>query len=101
VGVDVTVKLGPAGAPSWSVVTARLASRGISVPLRMIDDQLAFPDESPPDDWRELRVASPTGMITIRRTAETITLVTWANIDDATRATRDSLAWALGDDPAR
>jgi len=67
----------------------------------MIDDQLAFPEETPPDDWRELRVASPTGMITIRRTAETITLVTWANIDDATRETRDHLAWAFSDDPTR
>ncbi len=45
----------------------------------MIDGQLAFPDEEPAADWRELRVGTPQGMVTVRRGKERMVFVTWGN----------------------
>ena len=45
--------------------------------MRMIDGELALPDETPPDGWRELRVAAPEGMVTIRRAPGRIVLGTF------------------------
>jgi hypothetical protein len=70
----------PAGSlPSWSAVQDLLASRGFPVQVRMIDGELAFPDEEPPENWRELRLGTPDGMIvTVRREGdhETVTHAT-------------------------
>ena len=57
----------PSGVPSWPDVAAWLGSHGFPVQLRMIDGQLAFPDEQPPDWWSELRLGTPLGMVTVRR----------------------------------
>src|SRR5262249_49943923 len=46
------------GVPEWPRVAAWLAERGIPVQLRMIDGQLALPEDSPGPDWRELRVGT-------------------------------------------
>jgi len=72
---------GADGAPGGSVTwrAARLpGQRGYSVQLRMIDGELAFPDEVPPETWRELRVGTPQGMLTLRRDEEALTVVTGA-----------------------
>ena len=45
----------------------------------MIDGELAFPDETPADAWRELRVGTPQGMVTVRRDRDQVVLVTWGN----------------------
>jgi hypothetical protein len=58
--------------------------------MRMIDGQLAFRDEEPPIDWKELRVAIAQAMVTIRRQDRAVELVTWGNADDAMRQ-----AWEL------
>lgn len=94
-GVDHSVRLGPGGMPKWSAVAERLASRGIEAVLRMIDGELAFPDEMPPDDWRELRVGMEPGMVTVRREAEGVTLVVWGNASDEMLRSRDVLGQAF------
>jgi len=63
----------------------------------MIDDQLAFPDETPGESWRELRVGSAAGMVTLRRGPDRITLVTWGNADMPLLRTRNALAWAFAE----
>ena len=63
--------------------------------MRMIDGELAFPDETPPDNWREVRVAVSGGMITLRRESDGITLVIWGNADAGTREAWHALAQAL------
>ena len=51
----------------------------------MIDGELAFPAEEPAEAWQELRVSAPIGMVTLRREADGIRLVTWGNADAAIR----------------
>jgi hypothetical protein len=61
----------------------------------MIDGQLAFPDETPPQMWSELRVGTPGGMITLRRQGDVVDVVTWGNADDGMQKAWNALTWAL------
>src|SRR5205814_953475 len=73
----VTFEGGPL--PAWGAVRDLLAGRGYPVQTRMIDGELAFPDEAPPEEWRELRVGTPGGMVTLRREPGRVVCVTWGN----------------------
>jgi hypothetical protein len=81
-GMSLTVDC-PNGVPAWSEVADWLTAHGSPAQLRMIDGQLAFPDEQPPADWHELRVALPAGILTLRREENAIAVVTWGNADEA------------------
>src|SRR5947209_6483826 len=87
----------PGGVPDWPRVAAWLAAHGSPAQMRMIDGQLAFPDEEPPVEWRELRVSLASGMVTIRRQDAAVELVTWGNADAATLQARDTLARAFAE----
>lgn len=84
----------PAGVPGWDAIRGQLARVGEPAPLRMIDGLPAFPDESPADGWKELRVAVGGGMVTLRRAAGSITCVVWGNADAALLAGFVKVVWA-------
>jgi hypothetical protein len=81
--------------PTWDAVQQLLAGRGYAVQMRMIDGQLAFPDEAPPEAWRELRVGTPQGMVTVHRDGQRLVFVTWGNADTVMRQAWNALAWAF------
>jgi hypothetical protein len=95
-GMDQKVVFPRENMPTWAQVADLLAQRKFPIQLRMIDGELAFPDETPPHDWRELRVGTSAGMVTLRREADGITLVIWGNADITMRQAWNALAWALG-----
>jgi hypothetical protein len=80
---------------SWPAVRSFLDSKGFSVQVRMIEGELALPDEQPPEQWRELRLGTPAGMVTVRRQPDRITFVVWGNADSALVRARDLLTWAF------
>jgi hypothetical protein len=80
--------------PTWEAVSELLTTCGFAVTLRMIDGELAFPDEKPSDHWNELRVGMPQGMVTVRRSPGQVRLVTWGNADAGMIQAWDALAWA-------
>jgi hypothetical protein len=87
----------PATTPfDWPRLVARLGALGESPILRMIDGLPAFPDEVPPDEWRELRIGLTGGMVTLRRTSDGYACVTWGTADPALEASTDRLVRALG-----
>lgn len=93
-GLDCTIRF-PAGAlPAWDTIKEQLARVGEPAPLRMIDGMPAFPDESPEDGWRELRIGVAAGMVTVRRGPDSLTCVIWSNADPALLASRDRVVWA-------
>jgi hypothetical protein len=94
-GMDQKVVFPPQNMPTWAQVADLLAQRMFPIQLRMIDGELAFPDETPPHDWRELRVGTSAGMVTLRREADGITLVIWGNADVKMRQAWNALAWGL------
>ncbi|MBY0585922.1 hypothetical protein K2X85_02035 [bacterium] len=95
-GIEYVV-LHEAAPPSLSTVRQLLADHGIALQTRMIDGELAFPDEEPKGPWSELRVAIQKNMITLRRDAHGIHVLTWGNADDAMQEVWRRLVWALAE----
>jgi hypothetical protein len=94
-GMEQLVEYSSAGCPAWASVSALLAKSNFAVKMRMIDGELAFPDEVPPETWRELRIGTSAGMITVRRAAHGVDLVTWGNADAVMRQAWNALTWAF------
>jgi hypothetical protein len=84
--------------PSWPATRDLLVSRGLPLQVRMIDGELAFPDEEPAENWREIRLATQEGMaITVKRAADLVELVVWGNADPALLRARNAVAWAFAE----
>jgi hypothetical protein len=81
-------------APTWPSIQQTLVQAGHAVQMRMIDNMPAFPDEDPPEDWRELRVSLGGGMITLRRSANALSVVVWGNADAQLQAHQEALVKA-------
>jgi hypothetical protein len=96
-GMEQRVTFRGGATPSWEAVRDLLARAGYAVQVRMIDGQLAFPDEQPPPSWQELRVGLPQGMVTLRRQGDDWVLVTWGNADAGLRQAWNALAWACAE----
>src|SRR5438876_3905233 len=82
--------------PTWTAVRNLLAARGNAVQVRMIDGELAFPDEEPPENWRELRLATRDGqVVTVRRESDRVMLIVWGNADAKLVQAWNALTWAF------
>jgi hypothetical protein len=92
--MDQTVVFPQGKAPAWPEVAGLLAGQGRPVQMRMIDGELAFPDEEPPESWREIRVSAAGAMVTLRKGEDRMVLVTWGNADAAQRELWNALTWA-------
>lgn len=92
-GLDLTVRFA-SDPPGWDAIRAQLARVGEPAPLRMIDGLPAFPDEVPGAGWRELRVGTPAGMVTLRAAPAALVCVIWGNADAALTAARARVCWA-------
>ena len=93
-GLDVTIRFPAGGVPAWGAVKQQLARVGEAAAIRMIDGLPAFPDESPEGEWRELRLSLSAGMVTLRRSGDSLSCVVWGNADADLLAARDPAAWA-------
>lgn len=94
-GMDRTVTFAPGKVPDWNAARDLLAQHGYAVQVRMIDGELAFPNEEPPASWRELRIGTPQGMVTVRRQGDSLVFVTWGNADVALVQAWNALTWAF------
>lgn len=93
-GLDRTVRFTSSEMPPWEAVRTQLLRVGEAGQLRMIDNLPAFPDEDPPTDWKELRIGTTGGMVTIRRGAGALTCVVWGNADAALNSAFAKVIWA-------
>jgi len=96
-GLDQRITFPTSQAPSWPDIQQRLDRLGIACRLLMIDGELSLPDETPRDDWRELRLGTQDGMITMRREADGMRLVIWGNAEPGLLAARDTIAGAIAE----
>lgn len=96
-GLDQTVTFPNASVPSWTTVSNLLGRRGFPIQVRMIDGELAFPDETPSESWWELRLGTPGGMVTIRREPHGLVFVTWDNAVADLLQAWNALAWAFAE----
>jgi hypothetical protein len=83
--------------PPWEAIQRQLTANGLTVIMRMIDGLPAFPDESPPDGWREIRISTAGGMLTLRQGSGRIAIVAWGNADEILRRDWERVAEALAE----
>lgn len=83
--------------PTWTAIRGKLIEVGESPQMRMIDGELALPDEEPPESWQELRIKLNGGMVTLSRSAGKCWCTTWGNADANLRLSWDQLTWATAD----
>jgi hypothetical protein len=96
-GMEQTVTFAGKATPSFSAIRDFLGQRGFPLQMGMIDGQLAFPDELPGDGWRELRLRTPQGMVTVRRAGARLAFVTWGNADASMLQAWNALVWAFAE----
>ncbi|WP_157369592.1 hypothetical protein [Zavarzinella formosa] len=83
--------------PAWPAVRDRLTALGHPPQMRLIDNMPAFPDEDPPENWRDIRLTFGAGMLTIRNDGSVWHIVVWGNADEATLAHQEMLAKACSE----
>lgn len=76
-------------------VLDRLAAAGCPCTVLMIDGGLWPPGRPVPDGWREARLKTPAGMVTLARRPDGIALVVFGNAGDELRAAQAAIARAL------
>src|SRR5262249_17185059 len=94
-GMEQTVSFTGRSVPAYSTVRDFLGQRGFPLQMGMIDGQLAIPDELREEGWRELRLRTPQGMVTVRREGERLIFVTWGNAEESMRQAWNALVWAF------
>jgi hypothetical protein len=93
-GLDRTIRFQTPETPVWESIRVQLMRVGESGQLRMIDGLPAFPDEDPPENWKELRVGTVAGMVTIRRGSGVLVCVVWGNADATMNTAWAKVIWA-------
>lgn len=96
-GIEHTITFASGDGPSWEAVRDLLAAHGFPASVKMIDGELAFPDEIPPAEWRELRLGTSQGMITLRRQPGRLTTVTWGNAERLLAQAWNAVTWACAE----
>lgn len=89
-------QLVPGDPPPLADVLARLAAAGVTAMIAMVDGQLVMPGAPPPAAWREVRVRTPDGTVTLARRPGGVAVVVFGNADAALVRARDAVATALG-----
>jgi hypothetical protein len=97
-GLTQIVLFATARSPSWPAVRELLAAHKFPLQVRMIDGELAFPDEEPGEDWRELRLATQEGLaLTVKRETDRAELIIWGNADPTLIQAWNALTWAFAE----
>jgi hypothetical protein len=89
-----TVRFDSGGIPAWDAIRTQLGRVGVAAAVKMIDGIPAFPDEVPDPGWKELRIGTSGGMVTLRAGPGVLTCVVWGNSDDALRTAWNAVSWA-------
>ena len=73
----------------------RLAAAGLPCTLAMVDSVLQGPGATPPATWRDARLRTPAGVVTLRRVPSGIAVVVFGNADEPLRAAQRTIAETL------
>ncbi len=76
-------------------VMALLAEHSFPVQVRMADGELTMSDEVPPEGWKEVRLGTAPGMVTLLRRGRELLVITWGNADDPMQRAWNAVAWAV------
>ena len=73
----------------------RLAAAGLPSALAMVDNVLQGPGATPPPAWRDVRLRTPAGVVTLRRVPSGVAIVVFSNADEPLRAAQRTIAETL------
>jgi hypothetical protein len=73
----------------------RLVTAGLPSTLAMVDNVLQGPGATPPSAWRDARLRTPAGIVTLRRVPSGVAVVIFGNADDSLRAAQRTIAETL------
>ncbi len=93
-GIEYIVRFSGAPVPPLPRILAVLAAHNFPAQVRMVDGELTLPDEMLPDGWKDIRLGTAAGMVTLVRRGEELAVVTWGNADDALQRAWNAVAWA-------
>jgi hypothetical protein len=72
-----------------------LGAAGVPAVVAMADNALRAPGAPPPEDWRDVRLRTPAGMVTLRRQGDGIAVLVFGNADAALQAAQRAVAEAV------
>jgi NAD(P)H-dependent FMN reductase len=90
VGQELTVKSNR----SLAEALKTLATAGVDCKIVMVDSQLVPPAHEPAS-WNEVRLRTPAGMVTLRKKADTISVVVFGNAEASLAAVGAQIAAAF------
>jgi hypothetical protein len=74
---------------------AQLAAAGLRASVLMVDGNLHAPQMPVPPAWRDLRLKTPAGAVSLKRRPDGIAVVVFGNADAALLAAQKAIADAL------
>lgn len=81
--------------PSLATLLAALANGGLPSSILMVDNQLVSPKLPPPSAWRDVRLKTPAGTLSLKREAAGVSITVFGNADEALLAAQAAVAQAL------
>jgi hypothetical protein len=72
-----------------------LGAAGVPTAVAMADNALRPPTAPPPEEWRDVRLRTPAGMVTLRRQERGIAVLVFGNADAALQAAQRAVADAV------
>jgi hypothetical protein len=93
VGLEVVVPR--VAAVEIAMLLERLAEAGLPSTLAMVDNVLQGPGATPPAAWRDVRLRTPAGMVTLRRIPSGVAVVVFGNAEGPLRAAQRTIAETL------
>jgi hypothetical protein len=81
--------------PPLAELLEQLARAGLPSLILMVDNQLVSPKVPPPSAWRDLRLKTPAGTVSLKRDAAGISVTVFGNADEALLAAQEIIAKAL------
>jgi hypothetical protein len=82
--------------PSLASLLEALAQKGLPSSILMVDNLLVSPKVPPPTSWRDVRLKTPAGTVSLKRDAEGVSVTVFGNADAAMLAAQDAIVAALG-----
>lgn len=97
-GVQREITFEPSKPLDFDKLAVTLRQQNEEYRLMMIDNLPAFPDETPADDWQDVRLSLTGGMLTLRKLSPgRIVCIRWGNEDPALSKSWESLARAVAE----
>ena len=80
---------------SLKALLAALAAEAFPTSIMMIDGQLVMPTAEAPPGWRDLRLRTPAGTVTVARREAGVAVVVFGNADEAMQAAQRKVAQVI------